>query len=40
MITFDPANLEYNLAVYNTMNVGLYHIMLQSTVGNNKTGQV
>jgi hypothetical protein len=40
LITFDPINTKYSFAINNLSQVGMYYIMLQSTIGNNKTTSI
>lgn len=39
-ITFDPANTKYTFAINNPSHVGTYNMILQATIGNNRTTEV
>ena len=39
-IVFDPIDSVFSFSINQLSNVGMYHIMLQSTIGNNKTTSV
>lgn len=39
-ITFDPANTKYIFGINNPSHVGTYNMILQATIGNNKTTEV
>ena len=39
-IFFDPIDSVFSFSINQLSNVGMYHIMLQSTIGNNKTTSV